>query len=115
MRNKFIIISSVLVLIALITSVVVYLAFPPFGIASTNEELVIVDENEIYIVEGLSIEEFLENIEPKRQQKHEYFFITSEGSAKQKDIIYSYDRLIVEEVNGEKEIIYTFFIIEESN
>ncbi len=90
---------------------------PEFGIVSLDESLVQVEDEYLYVIEGTTQEELLQHVENNGDYDVEmrFSFTTSERGEKQKEELFSYDRLYIEaSLNGEElERYYHIIPVEE--
>ena len=78
----------------------------PFAIQSTNEEVVQIEEDTIYVLQGTTIDELLTYIESASRIKQTYTITTNEGNDKQKQELYSFDLLHVESKSTDDDRTY---------
>jgi len=76
-------------------------------ILSLDTNLLTVENGNVYILEGISQEDVLNNIISEDGSSQTYRIATSEGSNKTKDELYEYDRLYVMAETGANEVYYT--------
>ena len=73
---------------------------------SLDTNILKIEGGTVYILEGTSQEDILNNLISEDDSTQTYRVATSEGSNKTKDEIYEYDRLYVMAENGVKEVYY---------
>lgn len=81
-------------------------------VLSLNQNILKIDGDNIYIIEGTLQEEILNNITSGDSSRQSYLLTVSDGSSKTLDKIYEYDRLYVRAENGVNQEYYTFLYIE---
>ncbi len=78
-------------------------------ILSSDLSVLKIEENTVYILEGTTPEDILNDVTSEDDSPQSYRITTSEGYSKSSDIIYDYDRLYVVAENGVNEAYYRIF------